>query len=293
MIVTSYQILMYPQTLIGRINKKEIYMRLLNRLTIPIFNYFSKNKFAQIFLEKNVRLSQRFMGIGSGGGVFSSGEQVIFDILAKKYAPPYCIFDVGANKGQFLSLALKKISTNKFSIHCFEPGKETFKHLCESGKDDRVLLNNIGIGDKKEEKTHYYDKIGSGLASLTKRRLDHFGIAFNESETVQIETIDNYCKEKNINRIHLLKIDIEGHELDAFAGAKEMFANNAIDIITFEFGGCNIDTRTFFQDFWYFFLGMDMELFRITPSGYLFSIEAYKEIDEQYRTTNFIAMKKG
>lgn len=137
----------------------------------------------------------------------------------------------------------------------------------------------------------YYNFPGSGLASLTKRKLDHYGIEFNKFETIAIDSIDNYCSENEIEHINLLKIDIEGHELDVFAGANNMFNKKAIDIVTFEFGGCNIDTRSFFQDFWYFFLGCNMKLLRITPSGYLFPIKSYNEIYEQFRTTNFIALK--
>ena len=74
------------------------------------------------------------------------------------------------------------------------------------------------------------------------------------------------------------------------AGAKEMFARKAVDMVTFEFGGCNIDTRSFFQDFWYFFREAKMNLFRITPSGYLYPITSYRETDEQFRTTNFVAL---
>jgi hypothetical protein len=40
----------------------------------------------------------------------------------------------------------------------------------------------------------------------------------------------------------------------------------------------------------YFFQGAKMKIRRITPSGYLHPIESYKEIDEQFRTTNFIAI---
>jgi len=62
----------------------------------------SGNRFIQSLLEKNVQTSQYLMGIGSGGGVLSSGEQAIFHVLKKRIQQPYCIFDVGSNKGQFL-----------------------------------------------------------------------------------------------------------------------------------------------------------------------------------------------
>ena len=180
-------------------------MSLLKRLRISIISLLSGNKFVQKILKKNVHVSQFYMGIGSGRGVSTSGEQVIFDVLSKRCEPPYCIFDVGANKGQFLNLALKEITTNNFSIHCFEPGAKTFNSLSERKKDKRVKLNNFGVGKEKGNMTLYYDTPGSGLASLTKRKLDHFGIEFNESETVQIETIDDYCKENSIEKINLLK----------------------------------------------------------------------------------------
>ena len=72
-----------------------------------------------------------------------------------------------------------------------------------------------------------------------------------------------------------------------------MFNKQKINIVTFEFGGCNIDTRSFFQDFYYFFKDVQMDIFRITPSGYLYPINSYKEIFEQFRTTNFVAMRNG
>lgn len=255
------------------------------------FLLISGNRAIQGAIEKKVQSLQELMGIGSGDGVLSSGEQAVFDLLRRKFKPPYCIFDVGANKGQFLSLLLDHIAVDDFTVHCFEPGRETFKMLVTSSKDDgRIKLNNIGFGKEQGEALLHFDSAGSGLASLTKRNLDHFGIDFNQSETVKIDTIDHYCSENSINRIHLLKIDVEGHELDVLAGARKMFDAKSVDIVTFEFGGCNIDTRTFFQDYWRFFSAMNMKIMRITPSGYLYPIASYKEIYEQFRTTNFIAV---
>jgi len=64
-----------------------------------------------------------------------------------------------------------------------------------------------------------------------------------------------------------------------------------IKVIQFEFGGCNIDTRTFFQDFWYFFTERNFQLFRICPVG-LIEIKKYKELDERFSTTHYLAVRK-
>jgi hypothetical protein len=63
-----------------------------------------------------------------------------------------------------------------------------------------------------------------------------------------------------------------------------------LKIVQFEFGGSNIDTRTFFQDYWYLFTDLNFAIFRISPKG-LIRINAYAETDETFSTTNYIAIK--
>ena len=247
---------------------------------------------AQRWLQKNVERSHYLMGIGAGADVEASGERSIFRFLKARFHPPYTVLDVGANQGQFLNVVRGELSSVEFTLHCFEPSQAALENLrLEAGDDNRIALNSFGLGREPGRAELYCDQPGSGLASMTKRRLDHVGIDLAFSEEIEIRTVDDYCREHNINRVSLLKIDIEGHELDALAGAGELFHRNAIDIVTFEFGGCNIDTRTYFQDFWFFFKNQKMDLFRITPSGYLFPLLDYHEIDEQFRTVNFMAVR--
>jgi len=134
----------------------------------------------------------------------------------------------------------------------------------------------------------FSDNPGSGMGSLTKRKLDHFNIAFEKSEAVEIIRFEEYWRENLEKRaIDLVKIDIEGHELNALRGFGD--AINNTKVIQFEFGGCNIDTRTFFQDFWYFFNERNFAIFRITPFGSQY-IDKYRESAEFFSTTNFLAV---
>jgi hypothetical protein len=78
--------------------------------------------------------------------------------------------------------------------------------------------------------------------------------------------------------------------LKVLEGAQEKIKSNRIDYIQFEFGGCNIDSRTYFQDFWYL-LKDKYKFYRILKDG-LFELSAYKEIYECFITTNFLLERK-
>ena len=252
------------------------------------------NRISQVLLQKGVNLAQYLQGIGGGAEVISSGENGIFSIVMESIDPERTlnIFDVGANIGQYLQLAYACLNGCRFHIHSFEPSSEAYAALSENARNySNVTLNNFGLGREMQEAELFYDQAGSGLASLTKRRLAHCGITMGLSERVHIETLDFYCGDHQIEYIDLLKLDVEGHELDVLNGATRMFRKDAIRMVQFEFGGCNIDTRTFLKDFFYFFSDNGMRIARITPSGYLHKIHSYSEVQEQFCTSNFIGYR--
>jgi hypothetical protein len=153
-----------------------------------------------------------------------------------------------------------------------------------------VKLFNLGFSDKKESVTLYSNKKGSGLASIYNRRLNHFNIDLKYKELIHLESLDNFCKNKEIDHINFLKLDIEGHEYKVLKGAKDLISKNSIDFIQFEFGGANIDSRTYFQDFYYLLVPY-YNIHRILKDG-LMTIDKYKETHENFITTNFLAISK-
>jgi hypothetical protein len=84
-----------------------------------------------------------------------------------------------------------------------------------------------------------------------------------------------------------VKIDVEGHELDVLKGFGDLLSQ--IRLVQFEFGGCNIDTRTFFQDFWNLFSQAGFALYRLSPLGPI-AIKNYAEDLESFVCTNYIAV---
>jgi len=233
------------------------------------------------------RTAAYLLGKGSGSGTVEKEFAAAVSLLDDKKAK-ICI-DIGGNKGTYTEQIIKKFSECK--VVMFEPAEFNVELLNEKFSNlPNITVVKSAVSNEVGDATLFSNEDGSGLASLTKRRLDHFGIDFDNTESVKTLRFEDYWKtELNSQQIDICKIDIEGHELDALAGFGEAIKH--ISVIQFEFGGCNIDTRTFFQDFWYFFQENNFDLYRISPIG-LIPIPRYCELDEFFSTTNYLAKRR-
>lgn len=224
--------------------------------------------------------------LGKGWGSYTVCEEfaAVRNII-KPNKFDLCV-DIGGNEGNYTQEIVEFFPNSKVVV--FEPAEDLAKQLKERFCElPNVVVEQFAVSKENGSAILHGNEGMNGLSSLTKRRLDHFGIDFNKEESVQTLKFEDYWKQ-NLNSQHIdfCKIDVEGHELDVLEGFGE--AINHVSAIQFEFGGCNIDTRTFFQDFWYFFKKHNFEIYRISPLG-LIHITEYREMDETFSTTNYIA----
>lgn len=246
----------------------------------------------QNFWETIYNLSLKKMNFGNGGDFSESGELFVLKLIKNKLekSPNLTIFDVGANIGNY-SKAISEIFPENAKIYSFEPSKTTFELFLKNTKNiENIIPHNFGFSEQEESQILYSNIEGSGLASVYHRKLDHYGINMDKTEEIKLTTIDDFCTKINISHIHFLKLDVEGHELSALTGAKKMIENKKIDFIQFEFGGCNIDSRTYFQDFFYL-LKDNYKIYRILKDG-IHELPSYKENNEIFLTINYLAIKK-
>ena len=61
------------------------------------------------------------------------------------------------------------------------------------------------------------------------------------TEEVPATTVDNYCESNGVARIDLLKIDVEGAELQVLLGAERTLRAKRVRCLTFEFGQTTFD----------------------------------------------------
>ncbi|HUO94174.1 MAG TPA: FkbM family methyltransferase [Rhizomicrobium sp.] len=236
------------------------------------------------YLEEQV---QRGQGKGFGAKSIKHEVRAALPFLPQSNA---IVFDIGANKGLWTKEMLRMAGPKIGMLYCVEPSRHNFAVL-EAIGDPRVVLLKTALSDKAGEETLYFDREGSGIASLAHRRLDFAGVSIEGRETVSVTTLDAVLEERKIARVDFAKFDIEGFEYNAFLGGEKAFANGTIRACAFEFGGCNIDTRTYLRDFWYFLTERNYRLATINPLGPPHPIARYHERLETFTATNYLAWR--
>jgi FkbM family methyltransferase len=229
--------------------------------------------------------------VGKGWGAATTQEEAltVSRFANEKGLRNIVALDVGGNLGNWSADLFKTMPSAR--IIAFEPSKEAFEHLQQRFANNAFFrCENLALGKENSSATLFADKSASGLGSLTKRRVEHFGFDFEYQEKILVSTLDSWLEEDEQGLVpNILKMDVEGHEFDVLQGATETL--RSIQIVQFEFGGSNIDTRTFFQDFWYFFSKLNFNLYRLTTKGPIL-INSYSEHDETFRPTNYYAVRK-
>lgn len=232
-------------------------------------------------------LAQRAQGKGWGAGSVVNEAAAVRQLLGDAADGPLVVLDVGANVGAWTLQALRVLPGAH--IHSFEPSAHAHAALSAAViGEPRVSVHQVALGASDGDAVLYADVPGSGLASLTRRRLDHFGLELSHEEPVPLRTLESWSLSSGVNDADVLKLDVEGHEMDVLRGTGEILRR--VRVIQWEFGGCNIDTRTYFQDFWYLLTEAGFKISRLGPAG-LSAVPRYSEREEMFATTNYFAYR--
>lgn len=230
-------------------------------------------------------LSGRALGLHNYENVAISGEQIAIRLgLGRGEAP--IVFDIGANRGDWTSAVLSARATAR--VHAFEPQAALARAL--ASRCGQAKVNNMALGEAPGtlQLFDYAEHAGSEHASLLAGVIDGIHRGNARAVSVEVGTVDDYCAVHGIERIDLLKIDVEGFELKVLNGAKRMLAERRVDTIQFEFNEMNIVGRTFMNDF-FGCLGASHDLYRLLPHGLLPLRQDAHWSNEQFTFQNIVA----
>ncbi len=152
----------------------------------------------------------------------------------------FCV-DVGANVGYATSIMAKR-ATKKGRVISFEPHPETFKKLSQNADS---WSQKEGLAPITCYQTGISDSTGTRALHIPEEFIHNSGMAhFYDEDSpspgcaadipVQCTTLDQFIRDSGVEMIDLLKIDIEGHEIQAFKGASQLLQAKKIRCILFE-----------------------------------------------------------
>ena len=258
----------------------------VGKLLAPPLSFIVANSVTANF----TNLLEAYLGIllGKGSG---TGWGIDTEIAAVKFAinrSNAIVFDVGANRGEWSSLCHKLYLQANFFL--FEPQPACQKIILDLNIPNSILIPKA-VSSKTTQVELYSDSPTSGIASLYQRQESYFKNKKFTSFAVDTITIDEIVSEYNLDYIDFLKIDIEGHELEALKGAGKSLASGMIKALTFEFGSGNLNSRTFFRDFWDLLNPLGYKIYRILPFSRMMPIKEYYEDCEYFRgVSNYLAV---
>ncbi len=157
------------------------------------------------------------------------------EVFNREFKPHMQTIDIGANIGYYALMEARKVSEGEGRVCAIEPHPKAFSQLKKNmeankylDKGSKIILMNIGIGEKKESK-EFYMSHGWNWSRFKK------GEGNDELEEIRVtplDTLDNLFKNK---RIDFIRMDVEGYEFHIFKGASQLIKNNPQIKIFLEF----------------------------------------------------------
>lgn len=228
--------------------------------------------------------------LGKGSGTGWDLQHEIQTALSCVHSERPIVFDVGANVGDWSKGFLA--ASPQARLYLVEPSPGCQRQIQTLGLPYAALIP-CALGDRPGKASLHFSSAVDGSASLHTRGDSYFQDRTYQTVEVEVTTIDQLIAQHQIKFVDFIKMDIEGHELQALQGATNALKEKRIGALSFEFGSGNINSRTYFREFWELLSANNFQLARITPGGRLVPIDEYYEDCEYFRgATNYVARLK-
>jgi FkbM family methyltransferase len=209
---------------------------------------------------------------------FGLYDQAEIRLLKRLLNPGDTFLDIGANVGYY-SLVASQLVGSSGHVHAFEPiaqNADILSRTIRRNDISNITVNQVAVGSHLGLLKLFVadrDLGNSGWASVvpSERRPRHI-------EVEQI-AVDDYLRERNLSKIHLAKLDIEGNEPEALEGMRRTLQGADAPGLLCEVSPFLLERRGMEpRHLLLQLLEYGYELYRVSPSG-LKPIDLETELD--------------
>ena len=205
--------------------------------------------------------------------------------------------DIGANEGEWTLSLLDALSaagrgSQGTRIRSFEPVPATLARL-RSAVDRHELGRLVSLQPVALSDTAARVEMTIMSATGGTNTLHGGGDAPATGSRLEIQTItlDAFCAQEGIARIHLAKADTEGHDARVLRGAHAMLTAGRIDVFQFEYNHRWVFARSFLKDVFDMIAGLDYVAARITPDS-IELLPAWHPELERFFEANYVLVRR-
>ena len=161
------------------------------------------------------------------------GEEAGFRFLERFLQSGMMVFDAGAHEGYYTLFASKRVGRGG-KVIAFEPSPRERKALRWHVLINRcwnVRIHGLALGNESEEaELHVVNGAQTGLNSLKPPAVP----GKTRTLRVQVTSLDDWLRVRNLGRVDFIKLDVEGAELSVLNGARELLRRRPRPVILAE-----------------------------------------------------------
>lgn len=253
----------------------------------PKFSWVRNRWDSELFLSHSYHIDRNIL-------LFGTYDEDLHRFLEQFLQPGMICFDVGANLGEMtLHMASKVKSTGM--VYAFEPVPEVYQrlrlHVGKNNAENVIRTFPVALSNKNGSVVIHFcgrDADNQGLGSIVASSERSLPV----SETVPALTLDEFVRREKVERIDLIKIDIQGAETAFLDGAsqtlRELAPSLLVEISPEDLGGANknsLDLVTQIENLGY-------NLYRI-HNGKAGSRICSSSLSKTFKASNVVCMKNS